>query len=58
MSRRRGPGGSERAFQTAVLELAQVTGWRSYHPHDSRRSAAGYPDLTLVRAPAPASWPS
>ena len=52
MSRRRGPGGSERAFQTAVLELAQVTGWRSYHPHDSRRSAAGYPDLTLVRAGA------
>jgi len=40
---------SEKAFQARVLELAAVTGWHSYHTYDSRRSQAGYPDLTLVR---------
>jgi hypothetical protein len=40
---------SERDFQTGVLELARLLGWRSYHTHDSRRSAAGFPHLVLVR---------
>src|SRR5262245_30603180 len=40
---------SEADFQAAVLDLARLRGWRCYHTHDSRRSAAGYPDLTLVR---------
>ena len=39
----------ERDFQASVIELAKLTGWRFYHVFDSRRSAAGYPDLTLVR---------
>jgi hypothetical protein len=40
---------SERDFQAGVVELARLLGWRSYHTHDSRRSAAGFPDLVLVR---------
>ena len=40
---------SERDFQAAVVELAHLQGWRTYHTHDSRRSAAGFPDLTLAR---------
>lgn len=39
----------ERQFQAAVLEYAELVGWRCYHTHDSRGSHAGYPDLTLVR---------
>ncbi len=42
-------GESEEAFQSQVVELAIYTGWKVYHTHDSRRSAAGYPDLTMVR---------
>jgi hypothetical protein len=41
---------SEKAFQAQVLQLAQACGWKYYHPYDSRRSVAGYPDITLVRA--------
>ena len=40
---------SEKAFQSQVIALATATGWVCYHTHDSRRSAAGFPDLTLVR---------
>lgn len=32
----------------AVIELARHTGWMVYHPHDSRHSEPGFPDLTLV----------
>ncbi len=39
---------SEKAFQAQILSLA---GWRTYHTHDSRRSAPGFPDLCLVRPP-------
>lgn len=41
---------SEKEFQQKVLLLARAHGYRCYHTFDSRRSAAGYPDLTLVRA--------
>lgn len=41
----------ERDFQAQVLKLARLTGWLCYHTHDSRRSAAGFPDLVLVRPP-------
>lgn len=41
----------ERDFQADVLELAHLCGWLAYHPHDSRRSAPGYPDVTLVKPP-------
>jgi hypothetical protein len=34
-----------------VIDLAHHTGWHTFHPYDSRRSAPGWPDLVLVRAP-------
>lgn len=40
---------SEKEFQAQVVELATWLGWSVYHTFDSRRSAAGFPDLTLVR---------
>lgn len=41
---------SEPAWQSRVLDLARLRGWRAFHDHDSRRNAAGLPDLLLVRA--------
>jgi hypothetical protein len=38
---------SEKAFMAAVIELAQICGWKCYHTHDSRKSEAGFPDLFL-----------
>lgn len=43
------PWEAEAAFQAAVIELARLCRWRCYHTHDSRHSAAGFPDLCLVR---------
>lgn len=40
---------TEKELQAAVIELAQLTGWRHYHTYDSRRSPEGFPDLVLVR---------
>ena len=40
---------SEKEFQQTVVQYAQLRGWRTYHTYDSRRSASGFPDLTLVR---------
>lgn len=40
---------SEASFQGALIEYAEVMGWKTYHTRDSRGSTAGYPDLTLVR---------
>ena len=40
---------TEAQFQQAVVDLARATGWFVYHTHDSRRSAPGFPDLTMVR---------
>lgn len=40
---------SERDWQSEVIEIAGVGGWRHYHTHDSRRSARGFPDLVFVR---------
>lgn len=53
MTRRRLRSGAlpEAAFQLQVEQLAAFYGWLAYHTHDSRRSAAGFPDLVLVRAP-------
>ena len=43
---------SEESFQRRVLELARCMGWSlRYHTFDSRKSAPGFPDLVLVRAP-------
>lgn len=40
---------SEKEFMANVVELATLLGWRSYHTHDSRRSAPGFPDCVFVR---------
>jgi hypothetical protein len=42
-------GISEESWQEQIITYAQLNGWLVYHTRDSRRSAAGYPDLTLVR---------
>ena len=40
---------TEKEWQAQVVQLARMFGWKHFHPYDSRRSAHGYPDLTLVR---------
>lgn len=40
---------TERAWMRQVIDLAQLHGYLVYHTHDSRRSAAGFPDLLMVR---------
>jgi hypothetical protein len=48
---------TEAAFARAVLELLHLCGWRTYHTHDSRHSAAGFPDLVAVHPdPARGVW--
>lgn len=39
----------EKDWQGWIVLTAQTFGWLTYHPLDSRGSAAGFPDLTLVR---------
>ncbi len=45
------PALTEKEFQARGLTLARLNGWKTYHTHDSRRSAPGFPDLVLVRPP-------
>jgi hypothetical protein len=40
---------SENEFQGWVVTTARLLGWRAFHPYDSRRSEAGFPDTTLTR---------
>ena len=40
---------TEKQWQLQVIDLARLYGWRYYHTFDSRRSAAGFPDLVLFR---------
>ena len=42
---------TERAFQAEVVKLAHLLGWKTYHTWNSKHSAAGFPDLVLVRRP-------
>lgn len=39
---------TEKAFMQQVIDLAHLYHWKTYHTFDSRRSAAGFPDLTMV----------
>lgn len=52
------PDLSEAAFQSVVLELAMLRGWRCFHPRPARTANgwataltghAGFPDLVLAR---------
>lgn len=42
---------TEAQWQELVVEFARLHGWWAFHPYDSRRSAAGWPDLVLLRPP-------
>ena len=39
---------SEREFQASITRVVAVFGGLVYHTYDSRRSAMGYPDLTIL----------
>ena len=44
------PAMSEAQWQRKVRDLCELYGWGPiYHTHDSRRSDAGFPDLTMVK---------
>ncbi len=42
---------TERELEACVVRLAGLFWWRVYHTRDSRGSAKGFPDLTMVRPP-------
>ncbi len=42
---------SEAEFMAQVIQLANLFGWLSFHVHDSRRSAPGFPDCVFIRGP-------
>ena len=39
------PKQREADFQSDVLELLTLTGWKHHHETDSRKTAAGWPDI-------------
>ena len=39
---------SEREFQAQLIKVVEMLGGLVYHTYDSRRSAKGYPDLTIL----------
>ncbi len=41
---------TEAELQQKITDRAELLGWMVYHTYDSRRSAAGFPDLVLARA--------
>ena len=45
------PAMKEKAFMKQVVELAKRLHWETYHPWLSVYSAAGWPDLALVKPP-------
>lgn len=42
---------TEGIFVNRILTTAREKGWLAYHTHDSRGSAAGFPDIVMVRPP-------
>ncbi len=45
------PAPTEREFQEAVIQCARLLGWQVYHTWFAGHSAAGFPDLVLVKPP-------
>lgn len=41
---------TESQFLQQVRDLAKLTGWETYHTHNSQRSEPGWPDLVLASA--------
>lgn len=41
---------TEAEFQQKITDRATALGWLVYHTYNSRRSAAGFPDLFLCRS--------
>ena len=39
---------AEDQFLQQVRDLAKLTGWKTYHTHNSQRSEPGWPDLVLA----------
>ena len=39
----------EKAFMEQIREIAIVSGWMTYHTHNSQRSEPGWPDLALYK---------
>lgn len=42
---------SEKEFDAAIMRVAKKHNWLSYHTHNSRRSAAGWPDRVFCKPP-------
>jgi glycine/D-amino acid oxidase-like deaminating enzyme len=42
---------TEADWQELVVQYARLQGWWCFHPYDSRKSQAGWPDLVLMRPP-------
>jgi Holliday junction resolvase len=40
---------TEKQLQTHVMNALKKLGWRTYHTFDSRKSAAGFPDIIALR---------
>ena len=40
---------TEKQFMAQIIQVARMNGFLVYHTFDSRRSAAGFPDLVLVK---------
>jgi hypothetical protein len=45
------PPYSEQEFMRDVMAEAQRWGWATFHPHISRWSTSGWPDIVAVRPP-------
>jgi hypothetical protein len=41
-------GVTEKEWLATVIEIATTYGWMSYHTHDSRHSAKGFPDCVFA----------
>ncbi len=42
---------TEAELQQLLTDAAEMHGWLVFHDNDSRRNAAGFPDLVLVKPP-------